>query len=404
MNAKERFYSGVARETIKKVTSTRENWTSFLTTMARNYEFTYPEQIMIYAQRPNAVFCKPYDEWNNENYRRYVKRGSTGIALFVMNRDKPYLRYVFDIADTGVRHFSPELKPWEVTNENRGYVMEHMGRTYGVKSEGLLEAQLEEIAQTLAAEYWNDHNSQFLDIIADSYLEEYDGLNIEVTFKTAVATSVSYAIYSRLVENPDDYFEHEDFLNIFDFNSRQTVNALGTAVNAVSSEIFREMEKAIGAYEQIKSAERSVYDERNDLQTGWGLSDSGYETGESEQQKLRQVWQDAEGVSGAEQSDALKRHDPDRNAVSSSVGNRGYGERQSGTADEAVSGAEPGTGQRNGSAGLGKAYEQPESTGGGNRDDGAYQQLSLNLFPSENEQISFINRAESFMPSAFSFS
>ena len=404
MNAKERFYSGVARETINKVTSTRENWTSFLTTMARNYEFTYPEQIMIYAQRPNAVFCKPYDEWNNENYSRYVKRGSTGIALFVMNRDKPYLRYVFDIADTGVRHSSPELKPWEVTNENRGYVMEHMGRTYGVKSEGLLEAQLEEIAQTLAAEYWNDHNSQFLDIIADSYLEEYDGLNIEVTFKTAVATSVSYAIYSRLVENPDDYFEHEDFLNIFDFNSRQTVNALGTAVNAVSSEIFRELEKAIGAYEQIKNAERSVYDERNDLQTGWGLSDSGYETGESEQQKLRQVWQDAEGVSGAEQSDALKRHDPDRNAVSSSVGNRGYGEHQSGTADEAISGAEPGTGQRNGSAGLGKAYEQPESTGGGNHSDGTYQQLSLNLFPSENEQISFIDRAESFMPSAFSFS
>ena len=404
MNAKERFYSGVARETIKKVTSTRENWTSLLTTMARNYEFTYPEQIMIYAQRPNAVFCKPYDEWNNENYRRYVKRGSTGIALFVMNRDKPYLRYVFDIADTGVRHSSPELKSWEVTNENRGYVMEHMERTYGVKSEGLLEAQLEEIAQTLAAEYWNDHNSQFLDIIADSYLEEYDELNIEVTFKTAVATSVSYAIYSRLVENPDDYFEHEDFLNIFDFNSRQTVNALGTAVNAVSSEIFREMEKAIGAYEQIKSAERSVYDERNDLQTGWGLSDSGYETGESEQQKLRQVWQDAEGVSGAEQSDALKRHDPDRNSVSPSVGDRGYGERQSGTADEAVSGAESSTGQRNGSAGLGKAYEQPESTGGGNRDDGAYQQLILNLFPSENEQISFIDRAESFMPSAFSFS
>ena len=404
MNAKERFYSGVARETIKKVTSTRENWTSFLTTMARNYEFTYPEQIMIYAQRPNAVFCKPYDEWNNKNYRRYVKRGSTGIALFVMNRDKPYLQYVFDIADTGVRHSSPELKPWEVTNENRGYVMEHMGRTYGVKSEGLLEAQLEEIAQTLAAEYWNDHNSQFLDIIADSYLEEYDGLNIEVTFKTAVATSVSYAIYSRLVENPDDYFEHEDFLNIFDFNSRQTVNALGTAVNAVSSEIFREMEKAIGAYEQIKSAERSVYDERNDLQTGWGLSDSGYETGESEQQKLRQVWQNAEGVSGAEQSDALKRHDPDRNAVSPSVGNRGYGERQSGTADEAVSGAESGTGQRNRSVGLGKAYEQPESTGGGSSDDGAYQQLTLNLFPSENEQISFIDRAESFMPSAFSFS
>lgn len=90
-------------------------------TMSRNYEFTYPEQVMIYAQRPNATFCKPYEDWNAENYRRYVKRGSTGIALFVMNRDKPYLRYVFDVADTGVRRSSPELKPWEVTPENRSY-------------------------------------------------------------------------------------------------------------------------------------------------------------------------------------------------------------------------------------------------------------------------------------------
>lgn len=87
MNAKERFYSGLAKETIGKITSNTDNWTSFLRTMSRNYEFTYPEQVMIYAQRPNATFCKPYEDWNAENYRRYVKRGSTGIALFVMNRD-----------------------------------------------------------------------------------------------------------------------------------------------------------------------------------------------------------------------------------------------------------------------------------------------------------------------------
>ena len=132
MNAKERFYSGLAKETIGKITSNTDNWTSFLRTMSRNYEFTYPEQVMIYAQRPNATFCKPYEDWNAENYRRYVKRGSTGIALFVMNRDKPYLRYVFDVADTGVRRSSPELKPWEVTPENRSYVMEAMERTFGV--------------------------------------------------------------------------------------------------------------------------------------------------------------------------------------------------------------------------------------------------------------------------------
>ena len=210
MNAKERFYSGLAKETIGKITSNTDNWTSFLRTMSRNYEFTYPEQVMIYAQRPNATFCKPYEDWNAENYRRYVKRGSTGIALFVMNRDKPYLRYVFDVADTGVRRSSPELKPWEVTPENRSYVMEAMERTFGVAADGVLEAQLEDIASALAAEYWDDYKKQLLDIVANSFLEEYDELNIEVAFKNAVANSVSYTMYCRFVESPDNYFEHED--------------------------------------------------------------------------------------------------------------------------------------------------------------------------------------------------
>lgn len=134
MNPKERYYSGVARETIHRITANRENWTSFLATMARNYDFTYPEQVMIYAQRPNATLCKPYEEWNTDQYRRYVKRGSTGIALFVMNQDKPYLRYVFDVADTGVRRSSPSITPWRVTDENRRFIMDEMERVFQVPS------------------------------------------------------------------------------------------------------------------------------------------------------------------------------------------------------------------------------------------------------------------------------
>ena len=256
MNAKERFYSGMARETIGKITANKDNWTAFLTTMARNYDFTYPEQVMIYAQRPNATFCKPYEDWNDEKYRRYVKRGSTGIALFVTNRDKPYLRYVFDVADTGVRRSSPELKPWEVTADNRAYVMDAMERTFGVKADGLLEAQLEDIARSLASEYWADNRKQFLDIVANSFLEEYDELNIEVAFKTAVANSVSYAMYSRLVENPDNYFEHEDFQKVFDFNSRQTVNAL----------VLRSTASAQGC--SWKSKKRLVNTSRTELPKG----------------------------------------------------------------------------------------------------------------------------------------
>ena len=403
MNAKERFYSGMARETISKITASKENWTAFLTTMARNYEFTYPEQVMIYAQRPNATFCKPYDVWNNENYRRYVKRGSTGIALFVTSGNKPYLRYVFDVADTGIRRSSPELKAWEVTAENRDFLMAAMEHSFGVKADGLLEAQLEDIAMTLATEYWADHQKPFLDIVANSFLEEYDELNIEVAFKTAVANSVAYTMYSRLVENPDHYFEHEDFQKVFDFNSRQTVNALGTAVNEISTRMFQEIEKAINEFEQSKDTERSEYDERNDVQTGWGLQNPGYGAGEPERQELGQVWQDAQSISGTEQSDASERLDSDGEAVPASVGDRGRSEYQNGASDEAVFGTESGTGQGNRPDGLGETHEQPESTGRGSRDDGAYQQLSLNLFPSENEQISFIDRAESFTPSAFSF-
>ena len=404
MNAKERFYSGLAKETIGKITSNKDNWTSFLVTMSRNYEFTYPEQVMIYAQRPNATFCKPYDEWNDENYRRYVRRGSTGIALFVTNRDKPYLRYVFDVADTGFRRSSPELKPWEVTEENRAYVMDAMERTFGIAADGLLEAQLEEIALSLSSDYWDDYKKPILDIVANSFLEEYDELNIEVAFKRAVANSVSYAMYCRLVENPDHYFEHEDFLNVFDFNTRQTVNALGTAVNAISSRMFQEIEKAIGEYEQNRTAERSADYERNDLQTGRGLSNPEYQAGERGSETAGQVRQDEKDVPGAEQSDAPERYDSDGDPVPPPVGDRGDGESQSGTPDEPVPEEQPRTGQRDAADGVGTAHGKPESTGGGSRDDGAYQQLTLNLFLTEEEQIRFIDEAESRKPSAFSFS
>lgn len=404
MNPKERYYSGVARETIHRITANRENWTSFLATMARNYDFTYPEQVMIYAQRPNATLCKPYEEWNTDQYRRYVKRGSTGIALFVMNQDKPYLRYVFDVADTGVRRSSPSITPWRVTDENRRFIMDEMERVFQVPSEGILEYQLENIAINLAREYWDDFKKPILDIVADSFLEEYDEYNIEVAFKTAVANSVSYAMYSRITENPDNYFEHEDFQNVFDFNTRQTVNALGTAVNAVSSRMFGEIEKAIEAFEQTKTVERSHDYERNDLHTGRGLPDSGHRTEEHRNETVGQVRQNAEGVSAREQSDVAERSDSQRAAVPASPGDRRDSAPQSGAADDRTAGEESGTGQSNTADGMGEAHEQPESTGRGNRDSGAYQQLSLNLFLSESEQISFIDEAESKTLSAFSLS
>lgn len=209
MNAKERFYSGMAAHTISQITSSRNQWTSFLTTIGRNYGFTYPEQIMIHAQRPEATLCKEYDSWLNEK-NRYVKRGSKGIALFVTDRDKPYLRYVFDVSDTGTRRNSLALDElWKIEEQHREPIQKAMENAFGVKAEGTMEMQLEEVANQLAIEYWQDNKKSILDIIANSYLEGYDEYNIEVDFRRAVATSITYSMYSRCTDDPDAYLNRK---------------------------------------------------------------------------------------------------------------------------------------------------------------------------------------------------
>ena len=404
MNAKERFYSGMAAHTISQITSSRNQWTSFLTTIGRNYGFTYPEQIMIHAQRPEATLCKEYDSWLNEK-NRYVKRGSKGIALFVTDRDKPYLRYVFDVSDTGTRRNSLALDElWKIEEQHREPIQKAMENAFGVKAEGTMEMQLEEVANQLAIEYWQDNKKSILDIIANSYLEGYDEYNIEVAFRRAVATSITYSMYSRCTDDPDAYFEQEDFFNVFDFNTRQTVNALGNAVSSIAGRMFKEIEITIQEYNRSQQIERSQdHDERNDLHAGGRSADSRPETGTPRHEAPGQVRQDAQNIPAGEQSYPVQRPDPDGAVVPASSGDRPDGEPQSGTADERVSSEEPGTRQGNKSDGLGTAHEQPESTGRGSGNDGAYQQLSLNLFLTEDEQIKLIDEAESRQFSAFSF-
>ena len=405
MNAKEKFYSGMAAHTISKITANRDNWTSFLNTMGCNYGFTYPEQIMIYSQRPDATLCKEYDAWREEK-NRYVKRGSKGIALFVMDRDKPYLRYVFDVSDTGSHRSSRSLEElWNLESQHREVIQRRMENAFGVKAEGTMEMQLEKIAEQLAVEYWQDNKKSILDIVANSFLEGYDEHNIEVAFRQAVANSITYSMYSRITDTADDYFEMEDFFHVFEFNTRQTVNALGNAVSILSGRMFKEIEIAINEYNQSLRQERSKnYDERNDLHTGRRSADSGLETGASGYEAAGQVRQDAESIFTGEQHNAAQRPDSDGTAISTSSGNRRDSEPQSGTADERVSETEPGTGQSDRPDGMDTAHEQSESTGRGSSEAGAYQQLSFNFFLTENEQISMIDEAESKKFSAFSFS
>ena len=406
MGSKARRYADILAGAPEYVTGRQEEWKAFLTTAARNYKYPYYDQLMIYLQRPEATACAEYDFWF-DTMHRYVKRGAKGIALVDNEGDSPRLRYVFDVADTGARSNSRPVWLWQMKEEYRNPVMAALERAYGVSGENLtLEAQLEQVAGRLAADYWMNYGRQISGIVADSFLEEYDEFNIGTAFRKAAQASIAYTLSVRCTEAAKSQFEPEDFRDVSDFNTRQTAAALGTAVSSLSGEVFREIERAIRDYERTKAWERSQsYEERNNIQAGRGLSASGDRTERDHRKTSGQIREDAQGISEGEQSDTVQRSGTDREVVFSPSGNRRDSAPETGTADEGASGEEPGTGQKDEPDGVGTPLIQPESTGGRDNTGGTYQQLSL--FPSEADQIAAIDHlepAESMKPSAFSVS
>ena len=410
MMTKTAYYAKMAEEAAAQVTGSREQWTAFLTTAARLYKYPFSEQLMIFKQRPDATACAEYDLWN-DRMNRYVKRGSKGIALLDMRGEKPKLRYVFDVADTGERKNSRPVQLWKMKAEHEEPIIQALDEAFGVSSgAGSLENHVMEAAEKLAENYWEAHKQQIGDIVEDSYLEGYDELNIEVSFKRAASTSIAYSVFSRTMGNADDYFDHEDFLDIFDFNTQAAANVLGTAVSEMSSQIFREIERTIRTYEKTRQAERSQNNDGNDLHEERRLPDPEHSDGAAGGEAAREVRQDEKSVSAGEQHIAVQSPDSDREAVPAPVGDSGDSDRKDGADDDRASEGEPGTGQEEGRTWLDTAYEHAESTGGGSDSRGAYQQLSLqDLFETEGEQIRKIDKAaemprkeaESEKPSAF---
>lgn len=406
MGIKARRYADILAGAPEYVTGRQEEWKAFLATAARNYKYPYYDQLMIYLQRPEATACAEYDFWFDAMHR-YVKRGAKGIALVDNEGDSPRLRYVFDVADTGARSNSRPVWLWQMKEEYRNPVMAALERAYGVSGENLsLEAQLEQVAGRLVADYWMDYGRQISGIVADSFLEEYDEFNIGIAFRKAVQASIVYTLSVRCAEDTESQFEPEDFRDVSDFNTRQTAAALGTAVSSLSGEVFREIERAIRDYERTKAQERSQnYEERNNIQAGRGLSSSGDQAERDDREASGQIREDAQGISEGEQSDTVQRSGADRAAVSPSSGDRRDSAPEAGTADEGASGEESGAGQKVEPDGVGTPFKQPESPGGRDDTGGTYQQLSL--FPSEADQIAAIDHlepAESMKPSAFSVS
>ena len=255
MPSKTEFYRQMADHVATQLTGSWQEWAGFLTTAARLYKYPFHEQLLIYAQRPDATACAEYDLWN-EKMGRYVRRGSKGIALVDDSGDKPRLRYVFDITDTGTREHSSTPWLWKLEEQHRDSVSAMLERTYEVGGDDLAQ-QLEAVAGKLAGEYWNEHRQDFLYIVDDSFLEEYDEFNIEVQFKAAATVSITYALMSRCGLEPERYFDHEDFMAIFDFNTPSTIGALGTAVSQINQQVLRQ----IGV--TIRNAEREAIKESN---------------------------------------------------------------------------------------------------------------------------------------------
>ena len=418
MPSKYQEYRQMADTAERQLTSSYKSWTQFLRTAARLYKYPYNEQVMIHAQRPDATACAEYDFWNKK-MGRFVRRGSTGIALIDTSGQKPQLRYVFDVADTGEREHSRPMHLWQFRAEHEDAVAATMERNYDVSgSNGIIE-QMESAATQLAKEYWKDHKRDILYNIDDSYLDGYDEFNTEVQFRNAAKVSITYMLMSRCGLEPEAYLEPEDFMPVFDFNTPAAVAALGTAVSEISQQVLRQIEVAIRNYER----ERSQNHDRIDLHEERRLPDSRPEaergTGEQAPGQVRDAAKDL--PSGASPH-PLEPDDPVRDAVSAPAGDRRDGAPEAGTDD---AGADA-VGGRDGSAesqrpiDVGGADEQLQGTGGRDHSERAGVQLTndapeaepaqptaayqMSLFPTEAEQIAYIDTAESAndAPSAIS--
>ena len=405
-------YAEQAERTARQITGSHLAWTAFLTTAARLYKYPYNEQLMIYMQRPEATACAEYDFWN-EKMGRYVRRGSTGIALIDATGYKPRLKYVFDVSDTGGKENARRVRLWELKDAHTDSVSAMLERNYSVSGKNGLAEQFESVASQLAAEYWRDHSRDILGIVADSYLEEYDDYNIEVAFKNAAVVSITYSLMSRCGMQPEDHFEHEDFFSIFDFNTPRTVAALGTAVSEINEQVLRQIEVTIRNYEREHSAERTAeHGEQPDLHDERRLHDSRPED-RGAGAAPRQVRADAPEVPEGASSHSLEPDDLGGDPVSAPAGDRA-GSAEPLRADDAGAG---GGGRSDGSAESQRSHEMGgpdehlQGAGGGSDSRGADLRITehsarggqLSFFPTEAEQITAIEEAESAQAS-FAFS
>lgn len=399
MPTKLHICSQLAEHTAARLTSRPANWTAFLATVGRLYKYPYHEQLMIYAQRPDATACADYELWNSK-MNRYVRRGSTGIALLDPTGDTPKLKYVFDVSDTGGRENSRRPFLWEMKEHHEQPILEMLEDKFGVNVDNLADG-FYNIAKDLAAEYYDNHKEDLSYFAENSFLEDYDEDNLKAAFENAATVSIAYTLMKRCGLDTESYFEHEDFLPIFDFNTSAAVSLLGTAVSEQSEQVFRQISLTIIK----KERERSEKYEQNHLQQERGLSDTRPYTDTAGDTAPREVRQNEENLPHGTPQSPIQPLAFEREAANPPTGDRPNRKPQTGADNGRLAEITDPAGQDDPSDGMGWTHEQPQSPSGRNNFDGTGVQLTL--FPTEKEQIQCIaesEQAKPVKPSAFSMS
>ena len=397
-------YLALAQRTANGLTRYWESWTDYLTTASRLYKYPFADQLMIYAQRPDATACASFDIWNNR-MNRYVRRGSKGIALLDQSSSVPRLHYVFDVSDTGVRRNSRDPEVWQYNDDLKQPVSEMLAATYGISGERVSQ-QLADVAGKLVADYWDNNGEDIRAIVDGSLLMDYDEAGVEMQFKSAAAISVTYTLLERCGLEPAGWFDKDDFQAIYNFSTPDSVYALGAAVSDMSREVLRNIERTVKTTIRRRNAERSQYEyeqQERDLLDRRGLP-SPEPDPEPAPEAAGQVRQAAPDVSDEPSPGAVPHDASERESVPAPDGGGADGREPDAAEHGATSEAEPGPGQSAEPTDVGAAHEQPESAGRGTGDDGADLQLSFldAVIPTEAQQIEHIDRAESEKsPSAF---
>ena len=433
MAAKYQLITELYRRTGVAVAKNPQAWQGFLSSACRNYKCRFDEQLLIYAQRPDAVAVAKLETWNRQ-FKRWVNKDSKGIAVFDPKGRRNTLKYYFDVSDTHEGYYGSRPVPiWQMDERYEQAVMERLSDRFGDVESTDLASALMETAKNAVEDNLQDYFSQLKDCTKDSFLEELDDFNIEVIYRRLAANSVAFMLISRCGLDMNEFFDRDDFADIVNFNTPATINAIGIATSDIAEMALREISQSIrnvqmaekdqnrtfaqrtqAQYDKDRQQpERSEYNERNHLQQTGGLSYSRPNITDRARASAWQVRFDAQGLSGETQASDLSQSADIGQAERASARGRADSTPEVGASDEAAlsrAGRDRGT-ERESTDAVGRTDEQhPQSSGGSDTDRTDLQvsvakedEVRVNL-PTVDEQIEMIAKAEDEKASAFAIS